>query len=77
MAGLLQLRDALALYGMADVARLSQGLKLPRPLTQAMLEQLVIMGIAESLNSAPTGGCRSCQRQSDCGQPCYRLCRRT
>lgn len=44
MAGLLQVRDALALRGSAQAQQLSQSLATPLPLVQAMLDRLTAMG---------------------------------
>ena len=40
MAGLLQIRDALALHGNVQALQLSRQLAAPLPLVQAMLEQI-------------------------------------
>jgi len=77
MNPLLQIRDSLALLGTSDARHLSQRLNLPRPLVQAMLEQLVIMHKAEKLpdkEPALAGGCQHCPEGKKCqNPPRYRL----
>ncbi|WP_410013222.1 FeoC-like transcriptional regulator [Sodalis sp. C49] len=77
MADLLRLRDALALRGQADARQLSAQLNLSAAMTQAMLEQLVMMGKAERLRVAAgadlPAGCRHCPQGGGCRTPVYRL----
>ncbi len=49
MAGLLQVRDALALRGSAQAQQLSHSLATPLPLVQAMLDRLTAMGKVERI----------------------------
>lgn len=78
-AGLLQVRDALALCGRADPARLGAQLNLSDAMARAMLEQLVSMGHAERIelgegeNTGTCGGCRRCPQNRQAGQTGYRL----
>ncbi|XBS69512.1 FeoC-like transcriptional regulator [Acerihabitans sp. KWT182] len=75
MGKLLQLRNALALHGQADITQLSAQLNLSAALTEAMLERLVTMGRAERI-AADTGGgkgCRHCPRSRGCRAASYRL----
>lgn len=79
MSTLLQLRNALALRGQADATQLSAQLSLTSAMTQAMLEQLIIMGqveridTAESENHADSGGCKHCPQNRQCRLVTYRL----
>ncbi|MEA9390911.1 FeoC-like transcriptional regulator [Acerihabitans sp. TG2] len=77
MADLLQLRDALALNGQANVRQLSASLNQPTAMTEAMLEQLVLMGKAERVEEPNTvdltGHCRHCPEGANCAIPYYRL----
>jgi len=70
MAGLLQIRDALALHGSVQALQLSRQLAAPLPLVQAMLERLVAMGKVERIeqdNSAClSGSCKSCPEGKAC-----------
>ena len=62
MTTLIQVRDSLALAGRADARQLSQQLNAPQPLVQAMLERLVAMRKAETVeadDSCLSGGCKS------------------
>uniref|UniRef100_Q8GHK8 Probable [Fe-S]-dependent transcriptional repressor n=1 Tax=Serratia marcescens TaxID=615 RepID=FEOC_SERMA len=63
MAGLLQVRDALALRATSG-AQLSQSLATPLPLVQAMLDRLTAMGKVERIEqddgACLSGGCKSC-----------------
>ncbi|AMH00131.1 MULTISPECIES: FeoC-like transcriptional regulator [Serratia] len=78
MAGLLQIRDALALHGSVQALQLSRQLAAPLPLVQAMLERLVAMGKVERIeqdNSAClSGSCKSCPEGKACSSTViYRL----
>lgn len=77
MAGLLQIRDALALQGSAQAQQLSRQLTTPLPLVLAMLERLMAMGKVERIeqdNSAClSGSCKSCPEGQGCGTVVYRL----
>ncbi|MEE4407981.1 MULTISPECIES: FeoC-like transcriptional regulator [unclassified Serratia (in: enterobacteria)] len=77
MAGLLQIRDALALHGSVQAQQLSRQLTTPLPLVLAMLERLTAMGKVERIeqdNSAClSGSCKSCPEGKGCGTVVYRL----
>ncbi|QUY47245.1 ferrous iron transporter C [Serratia plymuthica] len=77
MAGLLQLRDALALHGSAQAQQLSRQLETPLPLVLAMLERLTAMGKVERIEqdngACLTGSCKSCPEGKGCGTVVYRL----
>jgi len=77
MADLLQLRDALALSGQANVRQLSARLNQSTAMTEAMLERLVLMGKAERVKehnaSDVPGRCRHCPEGANCAIPYYRL----
>ncbi|MBL3523481.1 ferrous iron transporter C [Serratia plymuthica] len=77
MAGLLQIRDALALHGSAQAQQLSRQLATPLPLVLAMLERLTAMGKVERVeqdNSAClSGSCKSCLEGKGCDTVVYRL----
>ena len=64
MAGLLQVRDALALLGSAQAQQLSQSLATPLPLVQAMLDRLAAMGKVERIEqddgACLSGSCKGC-----------------
>lgn len=64
MAGLLQVRDALALRGSAQAQQLSHSLATPLPLVQAMLDRLTAMGKVERIEqddgACLSGSCKSC-----------------
>lgn len=69
MVSLLQIRDLVALYGQADIDLLSEQLKAPKPLIQAMVEKLVAMGKLEKvdLSACLTGtSCKGCPEGNDC-----------
>lgn len=76
MAGLLQVRDALALYGSAQASQLSEKLAEPLPLVQAMLDQLTMLGKAERITQTPdsclSGSCRGCPEGQACKTVIYR-----
>ncbi|MBO2007404.1 ferrous iron transporter C, partial [Serratia marcescens] len=59
MAGLLQVRDALALLGSAQAQQLSQSLATPLPLVQAMLDRLAAMGKKVERIEQDDGACLS------------------
>ncbi|WP_195743443.1 FeoC-like transcriptional regulator, partial [Serratia marcescens] len=77
MAGLLQVRDALALRGSAQAQQLSQSLATPLPLVQAMLDRLTAMGKVERIEqdggACLSGGCKSCPQGQGCSTVFYRL----
>ncbi|OKB66400.1 ferrous iron transporter C [Serratia marcescens] len=77
MAGLLQVRDALALLGSAQAQQLSQSLATPLPLVQAMLERLMAMGKVERIeqddSACLSGSCKSCPQGQGCSTVTYRL----
>ncbi|AWK13955.1 FeoC-like transcriptional regulator [Candidatus Fukatsuia symbiotica] len=64
MASLLQVRDAIALNGIAEAHQLSRQLATPLRLVEAMLERLSIMGKIERIEqndrSCLCGGCKRC-----------------
>ncbi|GAA3586516.1 FeoC-like transcriptional regulator [Gibbsiella greigii] len=76
MAGLLQVRDALALYGSVEARQLSEKLAAPLPLVQAMLDQLTLLGKAERITQSPdsclAGSCRGCPEGQACKTVIYR-----
>lgn len=77
MAGLLQVRDALALFGSAQAQQLSQSLAMPRQLVQSMLERLTEMGKVEHIEQAVgaclNGSCKRCPQGRGCSTVTYRL----
>jgi len=76
MASLLQVRDAIALNGMAEARQLSLQLTIPLRLVEAMLEKLMMMGKIERIkrnNRFLTGNCKSCPESSKCDRVVYRL----
>ncbi|WP_447867416.1 FeoC-like transcriptional regulator [Rahnella bonaserana] len=76
MTTLIQVRDSLALAGRADARQLSQQLNAPQPLVQAMLERLVAMRKAETVevdDSCLSGGCKSCADGKKCLTVSYTL----
>lgn len=77
MAGLLQVRDALALRGSAQAQQLSQSLATPLPLVQAMLDRLTAMGKVERIeqdgSACLSGSCKSCPQGQGCSTVFYRL----
>lgn len=76
MTTLIQVRDSLALAGRADARQLSQQLKAPQPLVQAMLERLVAMRKAETVeedDSCLSGSCKSCADGKKCLTVSYTL----
>ncbi|CAI0983709.1 Ferrous iron transport protein C [Serratia entomophila] len=79
MAGLLQVRDALALHGSAQAQQLSRLLATPLPLVQAMLERLTAMGkvvrIEQDNGACLSGSCKSCPQGQGCSTVVYRLTR--
>lgn len=76
MTTLIQVRDSLALAGRADARQLSQQLKAPQPLVQAMLERLVAMRKAKTVeadDSCLSGSCKSCADGKKCLTVSYTL----
>ncbi len=77
MAGLLQVRDALALLGSAQAQQLSQSLATPLPLVQAMLDRLAAMGKVERIEqddgACLSGSCKGCPQGQGCSTVFYRL----
>lgn len=76
MTTLIQVRDHLALAGRADARQLSQQLNAPQPLVQAMLERLVAMHKAETVevdDSCLSGRCKSCADGKKCLTVSYTL----
>ena len=77
MAGLLQVRDALALLGSAQAQQLSQSLATPLPLVQAMLDRLAAMGKVERIEqddgACLSGSCKGCPQGRGCSTVFYRL----
>lgn len=76
MVSLLQIRDLVALYGQADTDLLSEQLKAPKPLVQAMADKLVAMGKLEKvdLSACLTGtSCKGCPESNDCSHHVYTL----
>lgn len=76
MASLLQVRDAIALNGIAEARQLSLQLTIPLRLVEAMLEQLMMMGKIERIKqNTPclTGSCKTCPESSKCDRVIYRL----
>ncbi|EMI5490615.1 ferrous iron transporter C [Providencia stuartii] len=69
MVSLLQIRDLVALYGQADLDLLSEQLKAPKPLIQAMVDKLIAMGKLKKvdLSACLTGtSCKGCPESNDC-----------
>ncbi|MBU9845000.1 FeoC-like transcriptional regulator [Rahnella ecdela] len=78
MTTLIQVRDSLALAGRADARQLSLQLNAPQPLVQAMLERLVAMHKAETIeadDSCLSGSCKSCAEGKKCLTVSYSLIR--
>lgn len=76
MVSLLQIRDLVALYGQADIDLLSEQLKAPKPLIQAMVDKLVLMGKLEKvdLSACLTGiSCKGCPENNDCSHHVYEI----
>lgn len=77
MAGLLQVRDALALLGSAQAQQLSQSLATPLPLVQAMLDRLAAMGKVERIEqddgACLSGSCKGCPQGQGRSTVFYRL----
>ncbi|EKT57188.1 FeoC-like transcriptional regulator [Providencia burhodogranariea] len=76
MVSLLQIRDLIALYGQADINLLSEQLKAPKPLIQAMIDKLVSMGKLEEVDFSAclTGSsCKSCPEGSNCTHHVYKI----
>ncbi|MFU2315069.1 FeoC-like transcriptional regulator [Rahnella sp. PCH160] len=76
MASLIQVRDSLALAGRADARQLSRQLNTPQPLVEAMLEKLVAMHKAKTIDaddSCLSGSCKSCADGKKCLTVSYTL----
>ncbi|MBF0692188.1 ferrous iron transporter C [Providencia alcalifaciens] len=76
MVSLLQVRDLIALYGQADIARLSSQLNAPTALVNAMAEKLVSMGKIEKvdISACLTGtSCKGCPESNDCSHFVYKI----
>jgi ferrous iron transport protein C len=64
MASLIDLRNMLALQGRMEVSQLSGALNISRPMVEAMLDRMEIMGkavrIQQDSERCLTGGCKAC-----------------
>jgi len=77
MAGLIEIRDALALQGRLEAAQISQQLATPLPLVNAMLSRLEAMGkvvrVTEDASGCLTGSCKSCPEGQKCARELWAL----
>ncbi|NBM10874.1 MULTISPECIES: FeoC-like transcriptional regulator [Proteus] len=75
MASLIEVRDCIALNGRADARLISHQLNMPKPLVQAMLERLTLMGKLQEVDveDCLTGSCKSCPEATACQTKLYQL----
>jgi len=70
MASLIEVRDLLALQGRMEATQLSQILRMPQAMIEAMLERLEAMGKAQRIQEYPdgclSGSCKSCPEGKAC-----------
>lgn len=70
MASLIEVRDMLALQGRMEARQLSQALRTPQPMVDAMLDRLEAMGkarrIQEDADGCLSGSCKSCPEGKAC-----------
>lgn len=70
MASLIEVRDLLALQGRMEATQLSQMLRTPQAMIEAMLERLETMGkakrIQEDADGCLSGSCKSCPEGKAC-----------
>ncbi|MDU4842778.1 MAG: [Fe-S]-dependent transcriptional repressor FeoC [Leclercia adecarboxylata] len=70
MASLIEVRDLLALQGRMEATQLSQILRMPQAMIEAMLERLESMGKAQRIQEDPdgclSGSCKSCPEGKAC-----------
>lgn len=76
MVSLIEVRDAIALNGIAELHQLSRQLKVPFQLLSAMLQQLEAMGKIERVelaSSCLTGQCKNCPDGKKCLTDSYQI----
>ncbi|WP_159567019.1 FeoC-like transcriptional regulator [Budvicia diplopodorum] len=76
MVSLIDVRDAVALNGIAELQQLSRQLKVHPQMLQAMLQQLESMGKIERIepdDACLTGQCKSCPDGEKCLSESYRI----
>lgn len=76
MISLLQVRDAVALYGRTDAYQISQKFSASLPMIEAMLDKLAAMGKLEQIDqsSCLTGhSCKQCPEIKKCNLKIYQV----
>ncbi|MGK9174238.1 [Fe-S]-dependent transcriptional repressor FeoC [Yokenella regensburgei] len=78
MASLIDVRNMLALRGRMDVGQLSSALQLSRPMVEAMLGRMEIMGkairVPQEAEGCLTGSCKACpEGKTACHQTWWTL----